>query len=506
MTLLGTTYNGGELRDAVNGLATPGQALIDIPFPSSIPRSEFFLPNDFLGRLEDKGSDSRAYAHCNYTAEQIFDLFSTARSAPVNTFVVDPTSGNDTTGNGLTEGTAWQTIGKAILAANATGQPAKIRIKGGQGASIELPKSKNFANGSSSTTYDPTVDIWFEFYGGLLIVGSHVDFSTPSLHTGASFTYACAVTTADNALDRLNVDEDGMLTPFQYVPWVASGDIPPGCWTTDGTTTLVRRADNSAVTIANTRVIQRVRNFHAGKNISIGMGPATSGDVMILEGGGGGNGPFDYVVPTSDTNVTPRCVAVRGVRFHGYGFLTTGTGRAVTVDALHGLAWFEDCFFGRSKTDHQNIHNQRWQLGLGVKTRALFVNCVGRKNGVTVNAAGLSNPLSANAHTGHEDVITADYAGDYRDSGGGCVRSIDSSKGIFAGTMAHDRGDRRFAGTTPPTAFRADDDAQFFLFRVRTPQMSPGSYAYMTSGSGSAIYLRDCWPDRGARMGNVSTW
>ena len=109
-------------------------------------------------------------AEIDKNAAQVFDLFSPARSAPANTYFVAP-SGNDSTGTGAFA-TPWRSIGKAVAAANASGQPAQIKVAAGS-----YPRANNFTNGN---TVHPTVDIAFIAYGGRVMVGTFDDFAAPA--------------------------------------------------------------------------------------------------------------------------------------------------------------------------------------------------------------------------------------------------------------------------------------------------------------------------------------
>jgi len=75
--------------------------------------------------------DRRApFGSVGKSAAQLFDLFSTARAAPATTLFVNISSGNDTTGAG-TSGAPFQSIHKAVTAANTAAQPATIFVAAG---------------------------------------------------------------------------------------------------------------------------------------------------------------------------------------------------------------------------------------------------------------------------------------------------------------------------------------------------------------------------------------
>ena len=76
------------------------------------------------------------------TAAQMFDLFSTARAAPGTTLYVNVQSGNDTSGTGAS-GAPFQSIHKAVTAANSAAQPATIFVAAG-----DYPRANNPSNTS----------------------------------------------------------------------------------------------------------------------------------------------------------------------------------------------------------------------------------------------------------------------------------------------------------------------------------------------------------------------
>lgn len=481
----------------------PSGNLIEVPFPDAITPGDMFLPDDFVAHIEDPGPFSVCHGRMNYTAEQIFDRFSTARSNPDNIYVVDTVSGSDSN-SGASEASAFQTIGKAIVAGRAAAVPFKIRLRGGGTAAQDAIRNKNFRNGSQNVIYDCDVDFCVEFYNGQMTVGSHVDFAAPPLHTGASFTYAITTTSLDAVLDRARINGDGFYEMPPRVPFVASGDIPPGSWAYDGATGLIRRADGAPVTNVNTRIVDSVPNFRNVYNVSVGFFPETPGDVLILEGGGAVNAPFDVLIGSGVTDTTPRAVVAKNVRAASYAHHSNGSSRAFSVDGLHGLALFDNCMGAQTMTDGFNLHNARGLTQSDVRTAALTINCKSRGHGKDRRSGGLTNYNSCNGLTLHENVVGADIAGDYGFASGGCVRNIGTSKHLLAGTRMHDLGDRYLGSTTRPTALRTQDTAQAWTFRTRTPDMPPGTLnRHVASG---AIFSREDWPSRGSDIGDVQNW
>ena len=75
------------------------------------------------------------------TAGSLFNLFSSARSAPGTTLYVTIQNGNDTTGTGAI-GAPFQSIHKAVAAANTAALPATIFVAAG-----DYPRANNPSNG-----------------------------------------------------------------------------------------------------------------------------------------------------------------------------------------------------------------------------------------------------------------------------------------------------------------------------------------------------------------------
>ncbi|MFT4076834.1 MAG: hypothetical protein QM647_15015 [Asticcacaulis sp.] len=501
LTSLAIANSGGAIIGA-----TPGSQRIAVPVPSVFSTSDMFLPSDIKFTSLDGGLGSCDYTYCNYTAEQIFDLKSTARSSPANTYWVDPVSGSDS--NAGTEAANFQTLGKAIATGSAAASPFKVRLKGGGAYTQDAVKTKNFTNNSSSTTYDSVVDFCVEFYNGVSVISSHADFATPSLYTGASYTYAIANTIADNVVDRALLDENGWDTPMNWVPFVASGDLPPGNnWSTDGTTVLIRRADMAPVTNLNTRIFDQVRNFRLTNNISVGLFPATDNDSLVVIGGGAMNGPIDMLVSSSVTDKTPRAFVAKNVTALSYNKRGSGSGRCWSIDGLHGIVWLENCWAGHAKTDHFNFHCTRGALGTGaqsgVNQRVVMLNCHGDKAGIDLRPLGLTQQNSCNGPTAHEDVKGFSLGGSYGHTSGGTLRNIGSTKWFTAGEMFQDFGERSTGSTLRPTAIRAQDAADIYVFRPKFGLMPSNSYSLVNAGTG-VVAKKDVFPSVCQTTGTIT--
>lgn len=490
-------------RMAADGIGFGGA--LAVPFPDELTRADLFLPSDYAVTLMDPGPHQAAYARANYTGRQLFDQQSAARDNPAHEFFVNLSGGSDNN-SGLTEALAFSSLGRAITAANTAGGPTRVMVRGG----TETHGARNFSLGQFVTggLYDPAVDIAFVFYNGPTVVGSHAANMTASLHSSAAYTYAVATTLVDQVVDLSDVDDFGIPMPMQYVPFVASGDLPPGCWSYDGTgICIIRRRDGAAVASANTRIIRQVSNFRCSRNVSIGIFGDTDADTVRLEGGGSANSPFDITIQT-DTNMTRRAVVLERVASSPYCFLG-GAGRGFSVDGLHGLALLDRCLGVNARSDSFNFHSSRGAFLNNVApalTRPVTINCIGRAAGIDRRASGQSNTGSCNHWTIHEDVFGADFGGDFRDASGGAVRNINATKMLAAGTLSHDRGDVRLGSVTRPTAFRADDSARIWKFRTRAPLSSVAAQYTDYTTTGALILARQEWPDRGVRFGNIGGW
>ena len=477
----------------------------ETPAASFFKAADFFLPSNFAVTINDGGPDSPSYATPSHSAQDVFDTLSTARTAPGLTYWVDPQNGNDTTGDGLSEATAWMSITKATSAAISAGQSVKIMLRGiGSSDAGDPIKGFNFTSGSVSALYDLTVDCCVIFYNGASVLGVHNNYAAPSLHTGASYTYSISNTLADNVIDLSDVDSYSIPKAMTYVPFVASGDIPPGCWAYNDSTVLIRRTNNGVVTNDICRILEAAPNVRTTNNISLGFFPQTDADTLRIYGGGSVNGAFDINIPSSVTDLTPRAVCAKNVTCINYGFVSSGAGRCWSIDGLHGIAYLQNCAGFNARTDAFNFHNTRGLTVSGVKTRILTVNCISRDCGADVRAMGASNFISNNGHTLHDDVMGVDYGGDYRNASGGCVLNIGTSKSLYVGTLAHDRGDRWLGSTTYPTGFRSQDSAEIYCYKTKVPFSTSPAIDYHVGGG--AIYQRDCWPSHGGTFGALSKW
>jgi len=418
------------------------------------------------------------YADVGITPEALFDLFSTARSAPTNTYYIALT-GNDTTGNG-TVGNPWQSIGRGQTAANATGQPAKIFI-----AAEAYPKDFNFTNNG---TVLPTVDTAYIATGGRVISGTFDLFAAPSLDATYTNTYSYTVSNVNRVCNLKTLNRFGNYTEFIKVSTPALCNIIPGSWAHDGTKIYINRGDGIAVTRDNTRVFRgNVVNFKAETPVNLYFGGQTTSDGFDFEGGSSSS--CLNIAFTSKPANNKVCVAT-GCTFKYAGGVINASATGVAINSLHGLGAFFNCRFDANSTDGLNTHNNITPTAV---CHTIAVNCSGFDN-------GRNSGVSCNSFTLHEDCTGADFAGIYRGSAGGSVRNINASKCFLAGTIiATDLGDLHQTGSQYPSAITIDDTSVCYADGVII-DMPAGSYATNIK-SGASFYHRNVAPTRNAMAG-----
>jgi hypothetical protein len=434
----------------------------------------------------------RSYGSISVTPEALFDARSTARSAPGATYYVGP-SGNDTTGNGLTSGTAWRTIDKAIQAANTAAVPTKIYVATGT-----YSRGNSFA-GFGGTR--PAVDIAFIATGGRVVAGNFDDYTAPTSDATHTNTYSATLSNVDDIVDLTNLDANGNYGRLTYVASAAICNITPNSWHHDGTKYYIRRRDNVAPTSTNTRIYRGgTYVLQVVTPISIYLGADDDYSGFDLEGTST-KGALDYG-PTT-TPGSRKAVVVKNCTFKYCGNKVNTSARAVSVDSIHGIAAFFDCWADRAATDAFNFHNTTSATAVPY---VLTVNCVSLDTGQPVNT-------SVNALTIHEDVKAIDIAGYYGGSNGGTVRNIGTSKHLLIGTiLLSDKGERAFnalngvVGGAFANYIRTQDTAIVWCDRVQVNAM-PGQTAFWAD-AGTAIYLRRVWPTRGGTYaaGTVTTY
>lgn len=378
------------------------------------------------------------------TPEQLFDLFSTARSAPANTYYVDIATGSDS--NSGTIGARFKSIKKALETGNASGSPYAVIVK---------PGAYDRANGVTGTSaVAPTQDMALLAEDGLVECGSWDSFSAPSLDVTYTNCYTIAQSTVLRVLDLAARKSDGTYRELMNVASAAICDKRPGTWASVAGTIYVNRADGAAVTTSNTRLIRQAVQLQMGN----------TSQVCVFIGGTTELGQWDFYggdtvggfrqVATSPSG-SGKCTVVKNAAFRcvgGFGQLGT---RCVTADSYPGLVAFFNVHAAASATDGFNFRNTN---GASPPPHVLTVNC-------TAEDIGYPGATSCNGWTLHDNVIGIDICGRYMSGAGGTVHNINSSKSALIGTtVGGDVGDTHNGGTIKPTAVRAAHTAEIQMY------------------------------------------
>lgn len=416
------------------------------------------------------------FGEAGFTPEQLFNLKSTAYSAPFATFYVLQT-GVDTN-NGLTTGTAVRSIGKGIALANATGQPCKIIIGAGT-----YPRANNFSF-NNNVLVAPAVDIAFVARNGRVNAGTYDSFANPSLD--ATFTNCYKLTalgSCDRIVDRWAFDQFGDYVELRYVATPAIANVTPNSWSFSGTDVYVNRADLVAVTNVNTRAYRSgTESFTMINQVNVCFVVEDGASGFDLEGSNA-NGTIDVLITTPA--VTPGCMVFSNCRFLQSGGRVNTVARSFSANSFNGLVALFNCYGGGAQTDSFNFHNTRG----ATKAMAMTVNCSSLNTGRRGNQ-------SCNALTYHEDVVGIDVCGNFIEAHGGTLRNINTSKCLLVGTfLKNDRGDAVLGGggAFQPAAVVADDTATVWADSVRI-DMPSGTKSWNTLAAGSTILRRNCFP------------
>ena len=435
-------------------------------------------------------------AMVSVTPEQAFNARSTALTAPYQTFYCSTSGSDNSPRTGLTEADAWFSISKAVQAANATGQPCKIMVKGGTpGSAASLYERVR------SLTYNagPSVDIAFVAYGGRVMTGPFdlTGTTAPAAAVAdATYTncYSWAVTNVNKVVDIADRNRYGNYVELRSVATAALCNATPNSWALVSGTLYVNRADKAAVTNANTRVYRTGSAFAMTSHANIYLGGATSTDGFDLEGGSSSS--FDVAMSAATT--ATKIIAVTDCSFK-YAGSFTNQARAIYLEGFGGVAYFNRCQADAAQSDGFNAHNV---IG-SQKCHMLTVNCTGYDNGRAPNN-------SCNGWTSHDNCVAIDVAGHYRGNHGGSVASVDNTKSWIIGThIEDDRGDLHFnaSNTLPPTAVYVRDNAEYWCEEVKV-DMPASTRAYATLSATSKIHRRNCQPvrQRDVTMGTIDAY
>lgn len=424
----------------------------------------------------------RRLGSAGITPEALFDLFSTARTAPVTTYYVSVATGSDSN-DGLTPGSKVRSINKAVLLGNATGSPYKVYIDAGL-----YYRSLHF---SANTATKVLQDAAFIAVGGTVVCSSCDQFTAPSLDGTYTNCYAIAMTGVEKVVDLLQRSPDGSYQQMVNVATAALCNTRPGSWASVSGTIYVNRADGLAVTNTNTRTLRTSSSLLITANISAYLGSDDGEGGWAFEGGDS-IGAVRVKVTTPTPNAHKVFVIKSAAFAHAGGLVSTG-GRCIEVDSFPGIVALFGCSATKSRTDLYNAKNSNGAVPPPV---LLTVNCTGTDTGEY-------NGTSCNAWTLHDDVVGMDIAGYYEGGAGGTIHNISTSRAALVGTyVGLDRGDKVHGGNIEPTAIRAANTAAIDCYAVSVWQPVAGM-AYHADDTSVVRLFGDCtWPARYA--GNVA--
>jgi hypothetical protein len=421
--------------------------------------------------ISDPGGMTLATGDAGITPEAMFDLFSTARSAPTTTYYIG--SGGNDGNSGLNTGAKKASVSSAITAANATGQPAKFVLDG-------MEFNRAIATGGTI----PTVDCYFTTASGRATLGTFDGFGTFTLDATFTNCYSLALTNIDRLCNRLVQNAYGNNADFTKMVDAttlnATTPTTADLWATDATKVYIRRIDGAVPTTTNTRLYRS----------TVSLFKFTSAINVFVENidaeGGSTNAAFDYILPS--VSALRRVFVAKNCTAKYAGGSVNTTARGFGIESMKGLAYLYGCEGSANATDGINFHDTQ-----GSGLQFLTVNCSAKDN-------GRGTATSCNGHTGHDGCIGIDLAGNYPNNRGGSVRHVNASKVLLAGTYSSDLGDIALGGVTPPTAYEVDNTATMWCDRTKDG-MTGGQQAYATSGAGTTIHKRNVHASAGASGG-----
>ena len=399
-----------------------------------------------------------------FTPEALFDAYSTARTAPAQTFYVS-TSGVDT--NDGSSGAPFRSLHKAISSANTAGTPTRIYVAAGV---YERSRSFYF------TATAPTVDVAIIATGGKVSTGTF-DLVTPAADATHTSTYSVAVANCDRVVDTKNLNRYGNYTDLVAVATAEQCNRVPGSWALVGGTLYIHRADEAAPTPSNTRVFRNQPfNFLVSSPLNVYM------EGFDLEGSPG-SAVARVDMQAAGLTASPKAAVFKDCTFkYGGGSIGTAT-IGFAASSWNGVVATFNCAADANATDGFNYHN-----GQGVaQPDSITVNCSAKDN-------GRGNSQSCNGLTYHENCRGIDIAGVYEGNRGGNIRNIDTSRLYAFGTISKDdKGDKASGGGVDPTAIRIDGSSILWAERVKADQPR-GQLAWVTGDGTAVIRRRSCVP------------
>lgn len=395
-----------------------------------------------LGTITLTESPDQTEAQLSRTAEQIFDDFSTARSAPAVTYYVSPTGA--TANTGLSEEQAFRRIHEAVTALNnnAVASTGKIVITGG---TTEYDLSTGW--GWATLSVSPQKDVAFISQGGDVVTRLGDTNFAPTVDATDTNTYSATIANATQVIDLASSDRYGRFRRMVSLATTALVNITPGSWSIVSGTWKGRRSDGAAITKTNTRVLRKTNHCTIANNINVYFG-SEDGSRFRIQGGDTGA----VRIAPSSLGSSKKCVVLTNVEAL-YGF------RCISVESFHGYVLNFNGETGASVQDGINVHNAQY----GGAAECVYV-------GINESAIDCGSPgqTSCNAFTGHENVWIFALGGYYALGAGGTVRSIGTSGTVMIGSIIDtDRGDIWTGGSQRPTLFRIDAGSTGYLDGVR---------------------------------------
>jgi len=465
--------SGSNVKSTVNQINNfVNQKIISGNIPTGLQWDTVSYPGTVSIFDIDNGPSVGYYSE---SPESLFDRFSNARIAPLNTFYANITGNNANPG---TSARPVATVAQAAILGNATSGSYKIIADAGM-----------FLRGSITITQDVALIA----RGGRVVHGTYEkNFSSSLTDSSHPYCYTGSLASAARVMDTITLDEKGYYTDLIPVLSIDKCNITPNSWVLISGILYIHRNDGNSITTANTRIFRtQSNNIRAISNpVSIFIGGETSSDGWDFQGASAGGGiNIDFpTLPISGKNA----IVCKNSSFVYAGGTTGETNlRSVVFNGVHGIIGLFGCDFSKANIDGINVHNSL----SGAESSLLTVNCTAFNNGM-----GFST--SNNSYTTHENVKCIDVAGFYEYSHGGNIRNISDTKSYFLGTTSKDDvGDYVFGGPVTPTAFMFDDNAKAWLERCKIIQKA-STNGIIANGSNVSIYTKDMWPFRNITGGN----
>lgn len=388
-------------------------------------------------------NDVTGLLYANKTPTEIFDVFSTARSAPGIVRYVDGAAGSDSN-NGQTSQTPYKSMWKVKQEAAGLGATYLGYVKGGA-----FHYNRNYGFSGPAGSIDQSTDGVFIATDGIVDVSNAdaLTFAADSTYPGCYVSVENVANAPSEIFDWINVDAYGcpLLIPLVATVEIYRATPNSAFYDVSGTKIYIHRIDNAAPTNGNTRVCRNVNNFGlVGSNVSTGLLKATSDDGWLVTGSRTDRAAV-AVAPLSGLAVP---AALKAYVFHGVR--TTGGMQGVNWNNIHGLVWAEEC---DAQSTREDGFNGKDDAKNGRVNDAIILRCKMRNSGRLGIA---TSNQSFTLHSGPTCRAIANFDG--HGSSGGIVRNIQGSLALLVRPkIGTDRGDVGAGGTIVPTGIRAED-------------------------------------------------